>query len=307
MKFVACVLAVSSMLLLPVAVGCTRTPVPSTAHAKGQTKGYVPIFHVATDDQGLKDELAAKFKAANIDAKLLSVRELPPSQVPDWAKDSEEGWLAFVKPAQRAEAEAVQEAWFKSLSARAEAASRPQPPAPLVLGEAKPVPAETLASLKAELAKRVLVDQAVRKDPKRHDEMKQVDADNTAWLRKVAVEHGWIDTERFGTKAANAAFLLVQHSGDLPLMTAALPQIEQEVKAGRLNGQNFALLFDRLQLMQGGQQRYGSQVMKDSKKGDWVVRRLEDPDRVDELRKEMGLEPLEKYLARFGDKVRIER
>lgn len=137
--------------------------------------------------------------------------------------------------------------------------------------------------------------------------MMQVDDDNTTWLKKVVVEHGWIDSTRFGTKAANAAFLLVQHSGDLPLMTAALPQIGEEVKAGRLDGQNFALLFDRLQLMQGGRQRYGTQVMKVGSQGDWVVHRLEDPDRVDERRKEMGLGPLEKYLARFGHKVRIER
>ncbi|MHC5072915.1 MAG: DUF6624 domain-containing protein, partial [Planctomycetota bacterium] len=83
--------------------------------------------------------------------------------------------------------------------------------------------------------------------------------------------------------------------------------IEGDVKAGRLHGQTFALLYDRLQLMQGGQQRYGTQVMKVDEKGDWVLRRLEDPDRVDERRKAMGLGPLKEYLSGFGHPVRIER
>ena len=40
--------------------------------------------------------------------------------------------------------------------------------------------------------------------------------------------------------------------------------------------------------------------------GDQVVERLEDPDRVDERRKTVGLGPLADYLELFGD-VKIER
>ena len=59
-------------------------------------------------------------------------------------------------------------------------------------------------------------------------------------------------------------------------------------------------------LMSGGKQRYGSQV-RQKEDGTLVVWKLEDPDRVDELRKRIGLPPLREYLAAFGEKVTIER
>lgn len=121
-------------------------------------------------------------------------------------------------------------------------------------------------------------------------------------------EVGWIDVGRFGADAANAAFLLVQHSANTPLMMAALPIIEKDVKAKRLDGEPFALLYDRLQLMLGGKQRYGTQLSANDKE-DLVVPALEDRKKVDEYRKELGLPPLAEYLKLFesgtGKKVEI--
>jgi hypothetical protein len=89
-------------------------------------------------------------------------------------------------------------------------------------------------------------------------------------------------------------------------MMATLPMIERDVRAGRVSAQNFAFLYDRLQIMLGGKQRYGSQIIR-SPSGEWVVSRLEDPLRVDERRKEIGLGPLRDYLAAFGHDVKIGR
>jgi len=166
---------------------------------------------------------------------------------------------------------------------------------PMEFGKAGPVEAERLKAFVEELRKRQSEDQAVRKDPARRGEMAKVDADNTAWLRKLVAELGWIDAERFGAQASNDAFLLVQHSGDLALMTAALPEIEKDVKAKRLDGQPFALLFDRTQLMLGEKQRYGTQVGANAQ-GEPVVLPLEDREKVEELRRGIGVFPLSKYL-----------
>ena len=76
--------------------------------------------------------------------------------------------------------------------------------------------------------------------------------------------------------------------------------------ARRLDGQPYALLYDRLQLMSGGRQRYGTQVVV-RKDGSQVVSRLEAPDRVDERRRAIGLGPLADYLALFDGEVKIER
>ncbi|MBL8841139.1 MAG: hypothetical protein JNL90_06350 [Planctomycetes bacterium] len=170
--------------------------------------------------------------------------------------------------------------------------------APLPLGSAAPLPAPRLAALQAEFAKRREIDQAVRTDAARHAEMEAVDRDNTAWLAALVQEIGWIDVERFGAEAAGAAFLIVQHSGDLPLMSAALPAIERDVRQHGLDGQNYALLFDRLQVNLGRRQRYGSQLGSDEQ-GRLIVIGLEARDRVDAWRKELRMPPLAQYLDFF--------
>jgi hypothetical protein len=170
---------------------------------------------------------------------------------------------------------------------------------PLAFGKPGEVPAERVKAIQDELQKRMAEDQAVRKDSSRHREMGKVDAGNTAWLRKVVGELGWIDAGRFGAPASNAAFLLVQHSADLSLMTAALPEIEKDLKAKRLrDAQPFALLYDRTRLMLGEKQRYGTQLGRNLK-GEAVVLPLEDRARVEELRKEIGIFPLKTYLQTF--------
>ncbi len=171
---------------------------------------------------------------------------------------------------------------------------------PPTLAFATPIalPAERVAALQAEFARRRELDQIVRTDPKRQAEMATVDPDNTAWLTRLVQEIGWIDVERFGKEAAGAAFLIVQHSGDLPLMIAALPMIERDVRQHGLSGENYALLFDRLQVNLGRRQRYGSQLGSDEQ-GRLVVIALEDRDHVDALRKGLGMGPLKQYVDFF--------
>ena len=79
---------------------------------------------------------------------------------------------------------------------------------------------------------------------------------------------------------------------------------EKDVKAKRLDGGAYALLYDRLQLMLGEKQRYGSQIGA-GPDGLTVMLPLEDKSKVDQLRKEMGLEPLAQYVGRFGKDVKF--
>lgn len=170
------------------------------------------------------------------------------------------------------------------------------------LGKPDPLPEETVKQIQGELMERMTIDQEVRSDPKLFEEntaaidrMLEVDRENTEWIKAIVFEHGWIDVDRFGAEASNAAFLLVQHSQDLPLMIAVLPRIEEDVRAGKLNGEPYALLYDRVQIKQDKKQKYGSQVVEDEN-GDPVVAPLEDPDRVEEYRREMGMLPMDEYI-----------
>lgn len=168
--------------------------------------------------------------------------------------------------------------------------------APMRLPAGANVPAGRVAKVQLELAARMEKDQAVRKaQPMKYDAVMKQDAENIAYLKPLIAEVGWIDVNRFGAQTAQAAFLMVQHSGNLPLMLAALPEIEKDVKAGNMDALGYAMLYDRLQLMLGENQRYGTQVGKNDK-GQLVVMPLEDKAKVDALRKELKLMPLSEYL-----------
>ncbi|MBI3409485.1 MAG: hypothetical protein HY040_14180 [Planctomycetes bacterium] len=169
---------------------------------------------------------------------------------------------------------------------------------PLTLSSSKDIPEDQVASIREELARRGKIDQEVRTNKDKMKDMPKVDADNTKYLIKLIGDVGWIDVERFGAKTAHHAFLIVQHSGHIPLMLAALPPIEKDVKAKQLDAQPYALLYDRLQVNLGEKQRYGSQLGTNDS-GELVLMPLEDAGRVEEIRKEIGLFPLSKYLKFF--------
>jgi hypothetical protein len=122
---------------------------------------------------------------------------------------------------------------------------------------------------------------------------------NAEYMRNLILEVGWIDAKRFGYPTSTNAFLLVQHSWDPSLMLSVLPRIMEDVDAGLMAGESYALLYDRAQLALGRPQRFGSQVAK-SPSGEWIVLPLEDPEGVDSRRKEWGLPPLKDYVGLFG-------
>ncbi len=88
----------------------------------------------------------------------------------------------------------------------------------------------------------------------------RVTGENAAYLRALVLEVGWIDVQRFGYPTAVAAFLLVQHSLDLPLMLAAIPEVEKSTGSQGLGGDAYPLLVDRARLLQGERQLYGTQL-----------------------------------------------
>ena len=167
--------------------------------------------------------------------------------------------------------------------------------APMKLPAGVAVSADRVEKVRLELADRLAKDQALRKSPElKGDQILKQDAENVKYLKSLMAELGWIDVKRFDVETARAAFVLVQHSGNLPMMLAALSEIEKDVKAGSLDAQGFAMLFDRLQLMLGEKQRYGTQIGKAN--GRLVVMPLEDKAKVDAYRKELKLPPLAEYL-----------
>lgn len=121
-----------------------------------------------------------------------------------------------------------------------------------------------------------------------------------AELLEMLPPEGWFLESRYGWKAANAAFLIVQHS-DIEQWRRFLPLLEPLVAAGEVSGPQFGLMYDRLAVNEGRPQRYGSQMI--CKGGRWVVDRenLEDPANADALRTQIGFrQTLAEYEGNFA-------
>jgi len=166
--------------------------------------------------------------------------------------------------------------------------------------------------LRAELLQRQEEDQAVRKlwaeqRPTRGDDPlilhgQAIDRANTAWLKGVIAEHGWLGPEMVGSDGVSAAWLLIQHADhDREFQRAMLPLIEAAFRAGKVRGSNYALLVDRVRIGEGKPQLYGSQIT--TKNGEPAPHPIEDEANVDQRRADVGLEPLADYVARFKDRA----
>ena len=210
---------------------------------------------------------------------------------------------------------------------RLERLARPDAPVPAALS-LEPMPlgtrtpeAEELVGITADLMARREKEQAIRQElmdleaKKRAEDptfqafaspegqrivgrMIAIDRDNTERVRELLADVGWIDAARFGDDASQAAWLIVQHCGNVPMMKAVLPELLAAFENGdRAAGPRYALTYDRLTLQLGGEQRYGSQLGA-GPDGGLAISRLEDPANVDARRAAIGLGTLAEYAKR---------
>ncbi|QJW99006.1 DUF6624 domain-containing protein [Frigoriglobus tundricola] len=122
-----------------------------------------------------------------------------------------------------------------------------------------------------------------------------LDKDNREWLKGVVEKHGWPGKSLVGEDGAHAAWLLVQHADpDLPFQKKCLDLMKAVVKAGEVEKKDLAYLTDRVLSNEGKKQLYGTQLVQAD--GRMVPKPIEDEDKVDERRKEVGLQSLAEYL-----------
>ena len=94
-------------------------------------------------------------------------------------------------------------------------------------------------------------------------------------------------------KQMNAIWLGLQHT-DKKYRKKYFPQIEKAVENGDLSKQQYALMKDRILMDEGKPQIYGSQIENGK------LYKLENPETVNERRKEMGMGTIEDYLKHFN-------
>lgn len=130
--------------------------------------------------------------------------------------------------------------------------------------------------------------------------MKLIDNESAITVSKIIDKYGWLGNDKIGTEANQTLFLGIQHIDDTIVQNKYLPVLKEAVKNGDAEPWHFAFLTDRILMNQGEKQIYGTQtiISKDPKLS-YVVP-LQYPEKVDELRKEIGLDPLNDYLQEEG-------
>jgi hypothetical protein len=110
-------------------------------------------------------------------------------------------------------------------------------------------------------------------------------------LKQIIKEHGWPGKSLAGREGGAAAWLIVQHSdADVKFQRRCL-KLLASAPAGEVEAQHVAYLTDRVLVNENKPQRYGTQMGDNFK-----PRPIENPEKVDQRRTEVGLPPLAEYL-----------
>lgn len=130
-----------------------------------------------------------------------------------------------------------------------------------------------------------------------NEKLKEIHNENARQLAEIVDEGGWPDIVRAGEEGAAAAFMVVQQAIGLPrFMTACLEMMEEAAAAGRIPKWQVALLTDRICMLEGRPQVYGTQFDWDAS-GQLNPLPIADPEGVDQRRREADLIPMQDAIA----------
>jgi hypothetical protein len=137
-----------------------------------------------------------------------------------------------------------------------------------------------------------------------HPQMKVLHEKNNRRIKAIISEHGWPGFSIVGKDGSKAAWLIVQHAVlDKAFMESTLPLLKQAVDKGEAEGWCLAYLQDRVLTLSGKPQIYGSQHDFDEN-GMAYPLPIAEPEKVDTLRKGLGLGPLSEATKSIQERYR---
>src|ERR1041384_867860 len=171
------------------------------------------------------------------------------------------------------------------------------------------------AKLEVELVKMAikeneLLQEVVEKDQTKNadkEKLKKVYEDHSARLCQILKTNGWPTTALVEEGGVLATFEILRNAGTFELQRDLLPVIVAAIKKDPVQKREFAALLDRLRMSAGMKQLFGTQAV--SMGGFLVLYPIENEARLDSLRAEYGLPPMDEYrktLERTYGKVLIK-
>lgn len=118
---------------------------------------------------------------------------------------------------------------------------------------------------------------------------------NRQSLDEIVSECGWPEPKKLSYKANYAVFLIVQHADEAAYRQKYLPYFQKLYEANEFPAEWYAMLVDRIRLMdQGKPQLYGTH--SDPTKNDIsVYMQVEDPENLNNRREQMGLSRIKMF------------
>lgn len=136
--------------------------------------------------------------------------------------------------------------------------------------------------------------------------MARVHERNARRLRRILESVGWPGADLVGPDGAEAAWLILQHAIAEPdLLRRALPLLQAAAREGKASPRHAALLEDRIRCFEGRPQRYGTQFDWDAE-GKLSPGAVENPQRLDERRRAIGLPPLAEQMEEARTRAAAE-
>ena len=132
------------------------------------------------------------------------------------------------------------------------------------------------------------------------------DSINLIKIQKILDEKGWLGQDVIGGRGNMTLFLVIQHS-PIEIQQKYLPMMREAVKNNNAQPSSLALLEDRVALRTGKRQIYGSQINRNQETGEFYVSPIENPEKVDERRAEVGLGTLQDYISNWNITWDVEK
>ncbi|MBU2929724.1 MULTISPECIES: DUF6624 domain-containing protein [Flavobacteriaceae] len=148
------------------------------------------------------------------------------------------------------------------------------------------------------------LDQDMRKNGKGIDP--KIDRDNLVKVVSIIEKCGMPSLENVSTEQMSTIWLVFQHADNFH-RKKYLPQLKESAENGNIRKSQIALMEDRILMMDGKPQIYGSQISKNQDTGEWMIYDLKEPENVDKRRTEVGLGPLSEYVKNWNIEFNVEQ
>lgn len=148
------------------------------------------------------------------------------------------------------------------------------------------------------------LDQDMRTNGNRIDP--KIDRENLITVISIIEKCGMPTLNEINQNQMSAIWLVFQHADNYH-RKKYFPLLKISAENGDLRKSQMAIMEDRILMMDGKPQIYGSQIAQDKENGGWKIYDLQNPETVDKRRAEVGLEPLSNYVNRWSIVFNIEQ